>query len=167
MKRLFKSGFFIFPLLVVAGSIAAVCVLAYYFALPQYHNHQVQNKVEDVLVSANACRAVISQEMRTVSTPQVSKSLVCDGGMSAGVKISPHLKSIAVNTAGAITVTLDFRSLPELTPATNVLTLVPLADANTILHVGDVGKPIYAWRCGGREDGTTIVDQYLPANCRG
>lgn len=144
-----------------------VCTLVYYFALPQYKNYQVQNKVDEVLVSANACSAVISQEMRAASTPQVPKSLACDGGISAGVKISPHLKSIAVNAAGAITVTLDFRSLLELTPATNVLTLVPLADANTILQVGDVGKPIYAWRCGGHQDGTTIVDQYLPANCRG
>jgi len=64
-------------------------------------------------------------------------------------------------------VTLDYRSLPELSPTTNALTLVPLVSPNKVLATGDVRKAIHAWRCGSPQDGTTIPAQYLPADCRG
>ena len=154
--------------LMVAAAVAIAGAVAYFFVSPQYPDQQVQKKLAEVFVSVSSCRAQVSQIVQATTARQLSPSLfACDGGMSAGVQISPHLKSIAVSAAGAITVTLDFHSLPELTPATNVLTLVPLADASTILRASDVGKPIFAWRCGSPQDGTTLADKYLPADCRG
>lgn len=141
---------------------------AYGLMRPLYKNYQVRNQLDGVMLSVNACRADVSKIIQNTSANALSTSLFgCDGGASSGVKISRHLKSIAVSHAGAITVTLDYRSLPELSPITNALTLVPLANANTVLGTGDVRKAIHSWRCGSPQDGTTIPSQYLPANCRG
>ena len=168
MKISEKSATPILPLISVLVIALLVGVAVYYLGLPQYRNYQVQNKVAEVLVSANACSAEISQVVQKTSAPQLTTSLFfCDGGASSGVKISPHLKSIAVGMTGNLTATLDFRLLPELTPSTNILTLMPMADATHVLGVGDGGKKVFAWRCGHPADGTTIPSQYLPSECRG
>lgn len=154
-------------LLVALGAVL-LGIAAYVFVLPAYHDYQVQSKVSEVFVSADACRAEVSQIVQRTSAPVLSTSLFgCDGGVSLGAKISRHLKSIAVSSVGKITVTLDYRSLSELTPGSNILTLVPLSDATTVLGTGDVHKSIFAWRCGSPKDGTTIPAKYLPTNCRG
>ncbi len=150
------------------GAVGLLSVAAYLRVFPAYQDYRVQGKVAEVFVSVDACRAEVSQAMRVTTAPMLSTSLfVCDGGASSGVKISRYLKSIAVRSAGAITVTLDYRSLSELTQSTNTLTLVPLADASTALGSTDVHKAIVAWRCGDPKDGTTVPNRYLPADCRG
>lgn len=153
--------------LVTVMVVVALSWILYPYVLSQYRAKEVQKMVAQVLLSATHCKGQVSQVVQMATVPRLRPSLfACDGGLAAGIKISPHLKSIAVSATGVITTTLDFRSLPELTPATNVLTLVPLAEANTALRVSDSGKPIYAWRCGSPEDGTTVAEQYLPADCR-
>jgi type IV pilus assembly protein PilA len=152
----------------IGASVAVLGVVAYVALQPTYHNYQVQSKLADVFPSVDACRANITQIVQKTKVPALSAALFgCDGGASSGVKISRHLKSIAVSNAGMITVTLDYRSLAELTPTSSVLTVVPLLDATTELKTTDVRKAIAQWRCGSAQDGTTIPSQYLPSNCRG
>jgi len=152
----------------IGVSIAVLGVVAYVAFQPTYHNYQVQSKLADIFPSIDACRADVAQIVQKTTAEKLSTSLFgCDGGASSGVKISRHLKSIAVSNAGMITVTLDYRSLPELTPTSSVLTVVPLLDATTELKTTDVRKAIAQWRCGSAQDGTTIPSQYLPSNCRG
>jgi type IV pilus assembly protein PilA len=152
----------------VAGSLALLGALAYVYALPAYRDYQVQSKVSEVFVSVDACRAQVNQIVKNTSAPVLTPALfACDGGASSGAPISRHLKSIAVRATGAITVTLDPQSVPELTRTTSTLTVVPLADASTALGSSDVRRTIFAWRCGSPQDGTTIPSKYLPSGCRG
>lgn len=168
MYRFWQRGYVVRRMTGVVSACALMGALAYFFGVPTYEDYQVLKKVGEVFVSANSCRAEINQmvEKKAASAP-AALPFACDGGVAAGAKISRHLKSIAVSPAGAITVTLDYRSLPELTPSTNVLTLVPLADASRVLVLDDVLKTVHAWRCGSPQDGTTIPGKYLPADCRG
>jgi type IV pilus assembly protein PilA len=152
---------------VVVG-VAILGAAVYGWMRPSYQAYQVRTKLDEVMLSVDACRADVSQIIKKTTATKLSTSLFgCDGGASSGVKISRHLKSIAVSNAGMITVTLDYRSLPELTPTSSVLTVVPLLDATTELKTTDVRKAIAQWRCGSAQDGTTIPSQYLPSNCRG
>ena len=168
MKQFLKKRFSNVAVMALATGVAIIGSTAYFLSLPAHQDDQVQSKVAEVFVSVSSCRAEINQMLKKKSAQTPSKvPFTCDGGASAGVKISPHLKSIAVSPAGAITAMLDFRSLPELTPATNMLSLVPLADATHVLAAGDAHQAIHAWRCGSPQDGTTIPAKYLPANCRG
>ena len=168
MKRILQNGSSTVQWILGLGAVAVLGAVAYVFVVPAYHDYEVQNKVSEVFVSIDACRAEIAQIVRNTQAPVLSTSLfACDGGASAGAKISKYLKSIAVRSAGVITVTLDYHTLGELTPTTSTLTVVPLADANTVLGSSDVRKPIFAWRCGSPQDGTTIPSRYLPSNCRG
>ena len=168
MRRYWEKGFGKVHLMVLAGGAVLLSVVAYVYGVPAYQDYQVQSKVAEVFVSADACRAEVSKIVLRTAAPVLSTSLFgCDGGASSGVKISSHLKSIAVNSAGAITFTLDYRSLSGLTPFTNTLTLVPLAGPNLVLRAEDVNKTIAAWRCGSPGDGTTIPSKYLPSHCRG
>lgn len=167
MNRQWQGGASTVPWLIGLAMVAVLSVVAYVYVLPGYRDYLVQSKVSEVFVSLDACRAEVSQVVQHSTAPTLSTALFgCDGGASSGVKISPHLKSIAVNSAAAITVTLDYRSLTELTPTGNTLTLVPLVDATTPFGTRDVRKPIFAWRCGSPRDGTTIPDKYLPSRCR-
>jgi len=61
---------------------------------------------------------------------------------------------------------LDYRSLLELSPTTSSFTLVPLANAKTVLGTGDVRKAIFVWRCGSPQDGT-VPSQYLSTDYSG
>lgn len=168
MFRNRQTGIGVLSALVAVMVVVALSWIVYLYVMPHYRAKEMQKLVAEVLSSANHCKGQVSQVVQMATVPRLTPSLfACDGGLAAGIKISPHLKSIAVSATGVITATLDFRSLPELTPATNVLTLVPLAEANTALRVSDTGKPIYAWRCGSPLDGTTIAEQYLPLGCRG
>lgn len=168
MKRYWQKGFSMMPTLMVSGGVALLGAAAYFLGLPQYRDYQVKNQIAEVFVSINACRAETNQMVQQTTTPALTPALLaCDGGASSGVKISRHLKSIAVSPVGVITVALDYRSLLELTPNTSTLTLVPLLDTSTVLGTGNVYKTIIAWRCGSPQDGTTIPGKYLPSNCRG
>ncbi|MFZ4478342.1 MAG: pilin [Rhodoferax sp.] len=168
MKNDRQKGFGAVHWSLLAAAAALLAAVGYLFALPAYEDYKVRSKVSEVFVSVDACRALVTQVVQSTSAPMLSTALFsCDGGASSGAKISRHLSSIAVRATGAITVTLDYRSLPELTRTSSTLTLVPLADANTALGSGDVRRPIFAWRCGSPQDGTTIPARYLPSNCRG
>ncbi len=168
MEKAWQAGFSTLNLILALLAIALLGALSYVFGLPAYREDQVRSKVAEVFVSTDFCRAEISQIVQRTSAPLLSTSLFgCNGGASAGVKISRHLKSIAIRATGAIVVTLDYQSLPELTQTTSTLTLVPLIDATTPLASGDVRKTIFAWRCGSLQDGSTIPGKYLPSNCRG
>ena len=168
MNRNRQQGFGSKPVVVLFGLCALLGAFAYFSGVPAYYDYQVQKKVAEVFVSADVCRAEIKQFVEKNSASALNATpFACDGGVASGVKISPHLKSIAVSRVGAITATLDYRSLPELSPATNVLTWVPLIDATHALGIGDASKTIFAWRCGGPQDGTTIPARYLPSDCRG
>lgn len=127
MKKDEKVGMGLMPKLIVLGAVALLSAIGYFLVLPGYRDLQAQNKLADVFVSLDACRAQINQLVQSTASPSLTPGmLACDGGASVGVKISPHLKSIAVSPTGVITVTLDNRALPELTPTTSTLTLVPL-----------------------------------------
>ena len=168
MKKFSQTGFGTLQWLLMVGVIGLLSVVAYVYLLPAYRDNQVQKKLTEVFVSVDACKADVAQVVQKTSAPVLSTALFsCDGGASSGVKISRHLKSIAVGPTGGITVTLDYHSLLELTPITSTLTLVPLVDASTALRAADVHKTISAWRCGNPKDGTTIPSKYLPSNCRG
>lgn len=168
MRRYWQKGFSAVWWMVLVGVGVLLSAVAYVYGLPAYQDYQVQSKVSEVFVSADACRAEVSKIVLRTAAPALSTSLFgCDGGASSGVKISSYLRSIAVNSAGAITVTLDYRSLLGLTPFTSTLTLIPLSGNSTVLKNEDVNKVIVAWRCGSPQDGTTIPIKYLPSQCRG
>ncbi|AGX87576.1 pilin [Candidatus Symbiobacter mobilis] len=152
-----------------AASVLVVALLVTVFLLrPAYQDQQSQSLLADVFPSVAACRADVARVVQTTTAPVLSPSLFsCDGGISTGVRISKHLKSIAVNQAGVITVTLHHRTLPELSPTTNTLTVVPLTAKGHPLQPGDVRQKIASWRCGSRADGTTIPAKLLPADCKG
>jgi type IV pilus assembly protein PilA len=166
MKRYLQKGFGTVQWMALTGG-GLLILMAYVYGWPAYQDYQVQSQVSEVFMSADACRAEVSQIVQKTSATKLSTSLFgCDGGVSSGVKISRHLKSIAVGPAGAITVTLDYQSLSALTPYSNTLTLIPLAGSNSVLRADDVNKTIAAWRCGSPGDGTTIPSKYLPSHCR-
>lgn len=148
--------------------LVSLTAAAYLWLLPAYQVWQVQNKIEEVFVSADACRAVVDRGVKETKASSLSSSLfVCDGGAASGVKISRYLKSIAIGNAGAITLTFDYRELPALTPFTHTLTMMPLVDGSKALSTADVNKTIVGWRCGNAKDGTTVPETYLPSGCRG
>jgi type IV pilus assembly protein PilA len=168
MNRKLPLGIGSSKLLAVLGGVVVLGALAYVVAYPAYEDYQAKKQLEDVFASTDYCRTAVEKIIKTTTATELSTSLFgCDGGASGGVRISRHLKSIAIGSNGAMTVTLNFRSLPGLSPYTNTLTLVPLDEKANVLGLAGVRQTIHAWRCGSPSDGTTVPVRYLPANCRG
>lgn len=155
--------------LIIAVTVAGLTAgVAFVVGLPAYHDYQVRAQVAEVFASVEACEKVVADGVRSATAPTLNQSLfICDGGAAAGSKISKHLKSIAVNDRGSITVTLDYRSLSQLSPTSNILTVTPLVKDLTPLSSSDGQKNIASWRCGSSKDGTTIPANFLPTSCRG
>ena len=58
-------------------------------------------------------------------------------------------------------------NLPQLSAATNVLTLRPMISGMELNASVDGGRTVEGWRCGLPADGTTVEPRYLPSSCRG
>ena len=154
--------------MVAAVTLALVAAVGYFLVLPAYQVARVQSQVGEILVSIDRCREEVTKVVQTTQAPVLSTSLFgCDGGASSGVKISQHLKSIAVSSSGAINATLNVYTLPELSPTTRNLTVVPLTSDARVLTESDVRKTVSGWRCGNPQDGTTVPAKYLPVGCSG
>lgn len=166
MEKSWQQGSSLRTLVFGLGAAAIAALLVRFVGMPAYKNYQIRDKVSEAIATTAMCRTEIAKIVRTTSADTLSTSLfACDGGASSGALIPRHLKSIAVRATGAITITVDHRLLPELTIATNSVSVVPMLDAKNMLRTTDVGKTVSSWRCGSPEDGTTIPEKYLPTDC--
>ncbi len=153
-------------LLLSVAAVGLVAGVGYRFLLPHFQDSQVSAQVSEILPAVESCKKLIANAVQTTTAPALSQSMfICDGGASAGVSIPKFLKSIAISAVGTITVTLDYRALPAVTPISNVLTFSPMVNQSDLLGAADVRKTIVSWRCGSPRDGTTIDQKYLPKSC--
>ena len=142
MKTLNK-GFTLLELMAVIAVIGILLAIA----LPTYADYSARAKVSEGISLAGAAKTAVSEyRLSTSRWPSANAS----AGLPAAASITGHdVGSIAVSGAGLITVT--FASMD------------PALHAKTLVLTPAYGGGSMTWSCN---TGSTLEEQYLPANCR-
>ena len=138
-----NKGFTLLELMVVIAVIGILLAIA----LPTYADYSTRAKVSEGISLAGAAKTAVSEYR--LSTSQWPSDNSAAGLPVAASIIGNDVGSIAVSGAGLITVTFS--------------SMDPALHAKTLVLTPAYGGGSLTWRC---DSGSTLSDQYLPADCR-
>jgi type IV pilus assembly protein PilA len=149
-----QRGFTLVELMIV---VAIVGILAS-VAMPAYQDYTVRAKMSEVILALSTCRTAVTEVYQGGgASPPGANNWGCE---AAGT--SKYVSSITSSADGMLTATVQ--NITGLTG--QVVTLTPLAAADTPADIGDAGNGLFGWRCGAVADGTSVAPKYLPSSCR-
>ena len=138
--RKVQQGFTLIELMIVVAIIGILAAIA----IPAYSDYTNRAKVTEIVTAASACKTSVTEFFESQGALPATIT-------AAGCASNPttHAGALTLSATGQIT----------------IASLIPGALGNFVLEPSPAavaGTPI-TWVCNGA---TTILDKYLPANCR-
>jgi type IV pilus assembly protein PilA len=154
MKR-HPQGFTLVELMIVVAIISILAAVA----LPAYVNYTKKAKMSEVILATSSCRSVITEALQTApALPTEPNAWGCESTSLTTKYV------LAVTTDASGTVTVKATGFDDTDIDNRVLTLKPFGDVAATAPP-TLGQPVAVWRCGNRDDGTTIPSKFLPSVC--
>lgn len=141
-----QQGFTLIELMIVVAIIGILAAIA----IPAYQDYTVRAKVSEGMNMAAAAKAAVAEYYVSQNTYPTSNG---EAGL-AGTISSPYVSSVTIlsDNTGTIRVAMNATS-GVVSSGTANIDFIPQANNGAI-----------SWSCDG--SGTTVLDKYLPANCR-
>ncbi|MES9901617.1 MAG: pilin [Sedimenticola sp.] len=141
MKKV-QAGFTLIELMIVVAIIGILAAIA----IPAYQDYMIRTKVSEAFTLASGSKTAVAEYYNTMNAYPASNTAA---GLAPAASISgEYTDTVTVGTGGTITAALN-----STAGTTGNIQLVPAYQGGS-----------FEWTCNGT--GTTVNDQYLPANCR-
>ena len=138
-----QQGFTLIELMIVVAIIGFLVTIA----LPAYQDYVIRTKIAEVMLVADAAKTGLSEYYMSANRMPDSAS---SANVNTNIAQSQYLSAIAFSTTA--------------TSATISYSLGNLGIAGDIAMVGVTTSSGIRWDCSTAA--TTVLDRYLPLNCR-
>jgi type IV pilus assembly protein PilA len=163
MMKKVQQGFTLIELMIVIAIIGILAAIA----LPAYQDYTVRAKVSEAAIAASALKVGVTEMFADKGVA----GLAAYNGVIAGDQanlITDKISAVAVN-AGNGEITITMAGIAQL-GGNNVLAYMPQINNANISDANSTGSIV--WVCSNAPAGgkvastTTVIDKFLPANCR-
>ena len=134
-----QKGFTLIELMIVIAIIAILAAIA----LPAYQDYTTRAKVSEIIVMASPAKLAVAETASSLGT-LASVNATNNGYVFPGA--TSYVSGITISASGGVV---------------TAVSSVPNAAGNIVLTPSVVSGAQLRWRCT-----TTILEKFVPANCR-